>query len=97
MRYGLTERNMTSLYQSSRCRLCGLETVDIRNLHVDHDFTHKIRGLVCIHCNHVIAVVESTPEYFQDHLWKREKFLNGENADLTPADQYTSFDVRRES
>ncbi len=59
-KYGLTHDayNEMLLKQGNKCAICGVSFSDIdkRNRHVDHcHATRKIRGLLCISCNHGIG------------------------------------------
>ncbi len=61
MLYGITEEEYLSLKekQGGNCCLCGRPPGN-RGLHVDHNHeTGKVRGLLCMSCNLLVAAVES--------------------------------------
>jgi hypothetical protein len=65
-RHGITLEQYEAmlLSQNGLCAICG-HPPDVgvnKRLHVDHDHaTGKIRGLLCMHCNHSIERVEKIP------------------------------------
>jgi len=66
-KYGLSEKQYAAMLsaQNGVCFLCGKpETARtkkgvLRSLHVDHDHeTGKVRGLLCLKCNHALGYLE---------------------------------------
>lgn len=56
--YGLTVADYKELweYQEGKCAICGGVNKSGKELFVDHNHqTGKIRGLLCMHCNHAIG------------------------------------------
>lgn len=62
--YGMTIEDFDALLeaQGGRCAICGTDTPNGRNWHVDHNHdTGKVRGILCSSCNLGIGFL-STPE-----------------------------------
>jgi hypothetical protein len=56
--YGITTEvyNQMFVNQNGKCAICGRSPVGAERFHVDHDHnTGKIRGLLCLQCNHGIG------------------------------------------
>lgn len=63
--YGLTPEAFQTLLTSQEglCALCARVLSDRRRAHVDHCHqTGRIRGLLCISCNHALGMLGDTPE-----------------------------------
>jgi hypothetical protein len=65
-KYDMTPEQYDSLLasQGGNCAICGdpPKVGQNKRLHVDHDHaTGKVRGLLCMHCNHSIERVEKIP------------------------------------
>lgn len=64
-KYGLTPESFEALFkrQNGGCGICGEVNLDGVRLHVDHDHaTGKIRGLLCVGCNHMIGLAKDKIE-----------------------------------
>lgn len=58
-KYGLTpyQHEVMYLAQGGSCAICG--EVPTKTLHVDHNHhTSRVRGLLCISCNYLVARLE---------------------------------------
>jgi hypothetical protein len=74
--YGLTLEQYEEMWiaQGGKCAICGKDSPS-RLLCVDHDHeTGKVRGLLCVHCNHLlgnardkIQVLASAIQYLEGH------------------------------
>ena len=67
-RYGLTVEgyDLLSEQQEGRCAICGTDTPNGRNWHVDHDHkTNKVRGLLCHNCNILLGNAHDDPAILQ--------------------------------
>lgn len=62
--YGLTLEEYDALKQAAggRCQICKRKT----KLHIDHDHkTTKVRGLLCMHCNHALGKFSDSVKVLQ--------------------------------
>lgn len=62
--YGLTPESFDALVslQANKCALCETPFESRREIHVDHDHSNdKVRGLLCIVCNHALGALGDDP------------------------------------
>jgi len=72
--YGITEDDYSHMLneQSGGCKICGKPPSNTRRLCIDHDhITGKVRGLLCVTCNHVLSYLENPDWHAQ-----ATKYLN---------------------
>lgn len=63
LRYGISPEEQNALLESQqgKCALCEKPAQ-----HVDHcHSTGKVRGMLCVFCNHAIAAIESIPDWIE--------------------------------
>lgn len=65
-RYGITPEFAMALWisQEKRCGICKseLDEMDYRRVHIDHDHAvNRVRGILCIACNHGLARFRDDP------------------------------------
>lgn len=64
MRYGITigQKQRYILIQRGKCKICGIDVLDIFKARVDHDHkTGKIRGILCNNCNSGLGFFQDDP------------------------------------
>ena len=64
-RYGITQEQYDAMFraQNGSCAICGGQSLDGKRLHVDHDHkTGKVRGLLCINCNHGLGKFQDSAD-----------------------------------
>lgn len=79
VKYGLSKEGYMEMLkeQAHRCRICGLDEVDMLDtkLHVDHNHsTGLIRGLLCRACNHGVGNFKDSPELLAKAIDYLEKY-----------------------
>lgn len=75
--YGLTldDYHRMLIAQDGRCAICGSPITAKRSLDVDHNHvTQAVRGLLCIHCNRKIAVLED-PQWVKLGMEYLERYV----------------------
>lgn len=63
-RYGITLEQQKQMLsnQNGKCGICP-NLLNEDNLHTDHNHkTGKVRGLLCVPCNHAIGLLQDSPE-----------------------------------
>jgi hypothetical protein len=69
-KYGITAKEYDAMFaqQNGQCASCKSPQKNFkRRFHVDHNHTTgKIRGLLCVNCNHLIGLFEKNPNCFED-------------------------------
>ena len=64
-KYGITVEIWEAMYdgQLGRCALCLTPLAEVTKICVDHDHaTGRVRGLLCINCNHGLGKFKDSPE-----------------------------------
>lgn len=66
--------------QMGQCAICKRVSPDSNTLCVDHDhMTGKVRGLLCVLCNHAMAAVDMFPEWASDAINYQKSFKDAQS------------------
>jgi uncharacterized protein YpuA (DUF1002 family) len=77
MRYGLTPHDKQKMLdeQNNCCAICGVEFVDAKATHVDHNHdTNKVRGILCRSCNIGLGHFKDSTEFLLEAIEYLKKY-----------------------